>query len=108
MDNVRWGTVEPVKCNDDYYGELSINAFGTYSCECSSNLTEEEITNVLVNALKQYINNLSSVDTMNLSRNINLEEIINIANQNNLGIIFKDVTISVKLTQDSLSKIFAM
>ena len=108
MDNVRWGTEEPIKCNDDYYGELSINSFGTYSCEYSGNLTDTEITNILVNALKQYINNLSSVDTMNLSRNINLEEIINIANQNNLGIIFKDVTISVKLTQDSLSKIFAM
>ena len=108
MDNVRWGTEEPIKCNDDYYGELSINSFGTYSCEYSGNLTDTEITNILVNALKQYISNLSSVDTMNLSRDINIEEIINIANKNTLGIIFKNVTINVKLTQDSLSKISAI
>lgn len=107
MENVRWGTVEPIKFNDDYYGELSINAFGTYSCECR-NLMEAEITNVLVDALKQYINNLSSVHTMYLSRDINSKDIINIANQNTLDIVFKDVTINVKLTQDSLSKISAM
>lgn len=105
MENVRWGTNEPIKCNDDYYGELSINAFGTYSCECGTNLTEEEVTNVLVNALKQYINNLSSVDVMNLSRDIDSKQIIDIANHNELSTEFKNVIINIKLTTESKEKI---
>ena len=94
MENVRWGTNEPIKCNDDYYGELSINAFGTYSCECGTNLTEEEVTNVLV-----------SVDVMNLSRDIDSKQIIDIANHNELSTEFKNVIINIKLTTESKEKI---
>ena len=102
-ENVNWGTIEPIKFMSNGM-ELTINSYGTYSYVTKSNLTEDEVRNTFVNGLNGYINSLSDIDYYNITSSIDKNELLSNVNNNNY-IIFSDVTITGKLTQESLEKI---
>jgi hypothetical protein len=102
-ENVNWGTIEPIKFMSNGM-ELTINFYGTYSYVTKSNLTEDEVRNTFVNGLNGYINSLSDIDYYNITSSIDKNELLSNVNNNNY-IIFSDVTITGKLTQESLEKI---
>lgn len=104
-DDVNWETVEPISFISNVIGELTINFYGKYSYETKSNITEDGVRNIFVEKLNEYINSLTNIDYYNITSSIDKDELLSCVNDNNKGIIFLDVTITGKLTQESLEKI---
>ena len=104
-DDVNWETVEPISFISNGIGELTINFYGKYSYETKSNITEDGVRNIFVEKLNEYINSLTNIDYYNITSSIDKDELLSCVNDNNKGIIFLDVTITGKLTQESLEKI---